>query len=173
MTATAPAKPRLARDPDGTLALPSSDLLVLGWLRRLRLPFAPGRYRLALFEDDQREAFLFRLCRGPHPSGDFYVPADVACVAEACPFTEVRTIEDICARLAPNPPNDPCAKAEAQLMALELDVCRGHVSDTDAVHPSCGSAATIGEARARTEAQLCDPGRTPSSCRGAACPPSR
>jgi hypothetical protein len=114
-----------------------------------------------------------RLCRGPHPSGDFYVPGDVACVAEACPFADVQTIEDLCARLAPNPPNDPCAKAEAQLMALELDVCRGHVSDSDAVRPSCGSAATIGEARARSEAQLCDPGRTPASCRGAACPPSR
>jgi hypothetical protein len=110
-----------------------------------------------------------RLCRGPHPSGDFYVPGDVACVAEACPFSDVRTIEDLCDILAPARPNDPCAKAEAQLMALELNVCRGFVSDGDAIHRSCGSATTIGEARARTEALLCDPARTPATCRAASC----
>jgi hypothetical protein len=110
-----------------------------------------------------------RLCRGEHPSGEYLTPFDVACVARACPFADVASIEDLCSRLTPDPPNDACAKAEADLLALELNVCRGRVSESDPIHSSCGSGTTVGVALERLEAVLCDPSVTPAQCRQASC----
>ena len=110
-----------------------------------------------------------RLCRGPHPSGDFLGAGDVACARAACPFTSVGSTADLCARLSADPPNDACARAEAQLLALLLNLCRGRVDDTETIHPSCGSETSVGAARARIEAQLCDPGRSHAACTDAAC----
>jgi hypothetical protein len=110
-----------------------------------------------------------RLCHGPHPSGDFYTAGDVACLAAACPFRSVLTIADLCERLSPAPPNDACARSEAQLLVLELNLCRGRVSDSETIHPSCGAGTTVGEARAFLEARLCDPSRTVETCRDASC----
>ena len=110
-----------------------------------------------------------RLCQGTHASGDYFTPFDVACVSRACPFADVQTIEDLCDRLTPDPSNDACAKAETELLSLELNVCRSRVSDSDPVPPSCGSATTVGQARAHIEELLCDPGRTQAQCRHASC----
>jgi len=110
-----------------------------------------------------------RLCRGPHPSGDFLGAGDVACARAACPFTSVGSTADLCARLSADPPNDACARAEAQLLALLLNVCRGRVDDTETIRPSCGSETSVGAARARIEAQLCDPARSHAACADAAC----
>ena len=110
-----------------------------------------------------------RLCRGPHPSGDFYASDDVACVAEACPLASVTSIAALCDVLTPDPPSDPCAKAEQQLLALMLNLCRGRVGGSETIHPSCGDAATVAGARAAIDEALCDPSRTAADCQTAAC----
>src|SRR5262245_20411173 len=92
-----------------------------------------------------------RLCRGRSPSGDALGPADVACVQTACPFASVSSVAELCDRLTPDPPGDACAKAEAQFLVLELNRCRGRVSDADPIHPACGQGQAVGEARVLIE----------------------
>jgi len=94
---------------------------------------------------------------------------DVDCINNACTFSSIATIEDLCARLDPDPPSDKCEKAEAQYMALMLNVCRGRLADAAAAHSRCDRSTTIGEARALVDTLLCDPARDSEKCSQALC----
>jgi len=109
-----------------------------------------------------------RLCR-TSVSGDSLTLQDVDCINNACTFSSIATIEDLCARLDPEPPSDKCEKAEAQYMALMLNVCRGRLADAAATHSRCDRSTTIGEARAVVDTLLCDPARDSAKCSQALC----
>jgi hypothetical protein len=111
-----------------------------------------------------------RLCRGPHPSGDFYTMVDVDCLNNTCTFGSITSTADICDRLQPNPNNDKCEQAEAQFMTLMLNVCRGRISAVDTIDSTCGGApGTVGQSLAQADALLCSPARDRASCASAQC----
>lgn len=110
-----------------------------------------------------------RLCRGPHPSGEFISQQDVDCVNNTCTFAEVQTVEQLCAELNPDPQNDKCEQAEADFMSLMLNVCRCRASGTQPIDSHCGGNTTVGPVVPAIDAKLCDPGRTHSDCVSASC----
>jgi hypothetical protein len=110
-----------------------------------------------------------RLCRGPVGSGDHYAQSDVDCVNDTCVFGTVASIADLCGRLEPTPSTDKCEQAEAQLMALTLNVCRGRVLDAQPIQSDCTNHATVLESRLDAGALLCKPARSFSECARAQC----
>ena len=110
-----------------------------------------------------------RLCRGPHPSGDTYTQVDVDCVKESCVFASVRTVVDICARLNADPSHDKCAQAEAQFMAILLNVCRSRVMDAQPIDSQCTKHETVLQSRRDADSLLCNESRTFSECVVAQC----
>ena len=115
------------------------------------------------------QGYWKRLCSGPVASGDRYAQADVDCVNDSCVFGGVATIGDLCARLHPAVPQDKCAQAEAQLMALTLNVCRGRVLDAQPIDSRCTTHHSVGESRADAGVLLCKPNRTFDECVRAQC----
>ena len=110
-----------------------------------------------------------RLCEGPHPSGEFISDTDVACVRQSCTFIGVYNVAGVCDILQANPIDDKCEQAEAQLMALLLNVCRGRVSAEAPMRSHCSDHTTIGESRAEADGMLCSPLRDHGSCVHAEC----
>jgi len=110
-----------------------------------------------------------RLCRMSLRPEDSLTLQDVDCVNNACTFSSIATIEDLCARLDPDPPADRCEQAEAQFMVLMLNVCRGRVADAETIHSGCGRSTTIRDARGLVDALLCDPARSLTKCTQAQC----
>jgi uncharacterized repeat protein (TIGR01451 family) len=108
--------------------------------------------------------FYKRLCRGPHPSGEFLSQVDVECVNDHCPFGGVATVADICDRLSPDPQNDKCEQAEAQFMTLLLNYCRCGLGHHQPVAASCGPDTTVEQAIAGAEEHLCPSTRTHQDC---------
>lgn len=108
--------------------------------------------------------FYKRLCRGPHPSGEFLSSNDVNCVNDTCTFASVGSVGDICDRLTPNPPSDKCEHAEAQFMVLMLNVCRCRVERHQPIDAACGPSGTVGDAVDDADAKLCNPQRTRDEC---------
>ena len=114
------------------------------------------------------QGYWKRLCHGPH-SGDFYTDADVDCVNNACTFSDVDSISELCDELNPTPANDKCEKAEAKFAALLLNVCRCRVQAGQSLDSSCGPGSTVAAAIANSDATLCNPGRTDAECNHADC----
>jgi hypothetical protein len=105
-----------------------------------------------------------RLCRGPHPSGEFISQVDVDCVNDSCTFATVQTVAQLCDRLNPDPQNDKCEQAEAQFMTLLLNDCRCRTGHHQPISASCGPDTTVGEAIANADSALCNPNRTHQDC---------
>jgi hypothetical protein len=114
------------------------------------------------------EGFWRRLCRGPHPDGQI-TQEDVDCVNDSCTFAAVQTVAELCQRLDPAPPEDKCAQAEAQLMALMLNSCQGRIVDTAPILSTCSASTTIGQSRAEVDDLLCASSRDQSTCTRAQC----
>jgi len=115
------------------------------------------------------QGYWKRLCRGPIGSGDRYMPSDIDCVNDTCLFGSVTTLADLCDRLTPSPPNDKCEQAEAQLMALTLNFCRGRVLDAEPIASQCTTHRTVLESRLDAGVLLCKPNRTFADCQRAQC----
>jgi hypothetical protein len=81
----------------------------------------------------------------------------------------VHTIADLCDRLTPNPSNDKCEQAEAQLMALTLNQCQSRITDFAPILSQCTSNTTVGQSRAEADALLCSGLRNHSTCTVAQC----
>ena len=94
---------------------------------------------------------------------------DVDCVNNSCTFAGVATTADICNRMTPDPPNDKCEQAEAQLMTLLLNTCRLRLGHPQPIDSSCGPDATVGQAIASADSRLCEAGRDAPSCLLADC----
>jgi len=113
-----------------------------------------------------------RLCDGtlPPPS-DPLTAADVACVAGTCTFAAVDSVAELCAVLAGSKTSDACQRADAELMALRLNVCRGEICAADPVSAVCAIHATAGDAFGHADALLCNPRPTVAECLLATCAP--
>ena len=115
------------------------------------------------------QGYWKRLCKGPHPSGDALSQADVDCVNNTCTFASVQSVNDICERLHPDPPNNKCEQAEAQFMSLMLNICRGRVTESQPIDSECTANTTVGQSRAEADALLCSTNRNNATCTQAQC----
>jgi hypothetical protein len=100
--------------------------------------------------------------------GERLTQADVDCVKNSCMFGSLSTVADIYDRLIPDS-DDACQRAQAQLMALVLNVCRGRVSESRSVHARCSTLPTVGDVMIEAEQLLCSPSHTEAQCRQAKC----
>lgn len=111
------------------------------------------------------QGFWKRQCRGAHPSGEAAkLPGYVSCVAATATFRNVRTVDQICRALNPDPSNDKCQQAEAQFMALMLNTCSGRASRSCCIDSTRTSATTVGAAISEIDALLSNPARTFEDC---------
>lgn len=111
------------------------------------------------------QGFWKQVCRKPHPSGEHEnLPGYVDCVNRTLTFADVDDVDDLCDRLNPNPKNDKCEQAEAQFVALLLNVCSGRVATCNCVlDPNLGET-TVGEVIDLIDGLLSNAGRTFDDC---------
>ena len=115
--------------------------------------------------DVHTQGFWKRICAKPHPSGeDQNLPDYVDCVNSTVTFEDVDSVQALCDRLHPDPKNDKCEQAEAQFMALLLNVCSGRVETCNCIDDPALGQATVGEAIDFIDALLSDPARTHADC---------
>lgn len=111
-----------------------------------------------------------RLCQGPHPSGEFISQQDVSCVTVSCAFAgQVSDPLSLCDHLDANPSNDKCEQADAEFMALLLNVCRGRTPVELPIRSHCSDNTTVGQSRAEADGILCSPLREHKTCTRAQC----
>src|SRR5262249_5962154 len=90
--------------------------------------------------------FYKRLCRQTSDrSGEALTQTDVDCVNDSATFRWASTVSDICKVLHPKATSSKCKPAEAQFMALLLNVCKGHLSGDQPISPTCSTMGTVGE----------------------------
>ena len=75
------------------------------------------------------------LCEHSRPGGEFISDADVRCIEDLCLFPPPNPPYVICQLFATLPGGDACARAEASLMTLALNLCRGRVAPGDRARP--------------------------------------
>ena len=113
--------------------------------------------------DIRTQGFWKRVCRGPHRSGEHEnLPGYVDCVSAFETFANVGDVDDLCDRLTPNRRNDKCEQAEAQFMALLLNICSGRVATCNCIDDS--DFDTVGEAADFIDELLSNPDRTFDDC---------
>lgn len=117
------------------------------------------------------QGFWKRQCAGPHPSGeDANLPAYVDLVNDSATFADVMDVAMLCDRLHPQPENDKCEQAEAQLMAMALNLASGRVGPEAVVElgeiggDGAPDVATAQELLEAVDALLADPARTREDC---------
>ena len=97
--------------------------------------------------DVRTQGFWKRVCKKPHPSGEHEnLPGYVDCVNDTATFSDVDDVDELCDRLHPDPRNDKCEQAEAQFMALLLNVCSGRVATCNCVFDPDLGDTTVGDA---------------------------
>ena len=113
--------------------------------------------------DIRTQGFWKRVCRGPHPSGEHEnLPGYVDCVNLTDTFADVGDVDALCERLTPDRRNDKCEQAEAQFMALLLNVCSGRVATCNCIDDP--DFDTVGEAADFIDELLSNPNRTFDDC---------
>ena len=111
------------------------------------------------------QGFWKRQCRGPHPSGEHdKLPDYVDCVNQSLTFSSVFSVDDLCDRMYPDPNNDKCEQAEAQFMALLLNICSNRLTRDCCIDTTLSPATTVDDAVAEIDALLSDPLRTFADC---------
>ena len=119
--------------------------------------------------DVEGQGFWRAVCVNPplHPSGEnANLPGYVACVNVTATFAVVSNVTDLCNRLTPDPNNDKCEKAEAQFMALLLNICSGRVAECNCIDDlNLLGATTVGEAVVLIDNLLSNPTRTVADCK--------
>ena len=112
--------------------------------------------------DVRTQGFWKRVCKKPHPSGeDELLPTYVNCVKTTATFADV---DDLCVRLRPKSKKDKCEQAEAQFMALLLNICSGRVATCNCVDDPDLGEATVGEVADVIDFLLSNPDRTFEDC---------
>ena len=114
------------------------------------------------------KGYYWSLCQAPH-SGDTLTAADAACVASlGGTFSDVTSVADVCAALHTTG-SDSCLKAEEDLMATALNICKQKVCETQPIDSACSSYTTVGASYDAADAALSSPGRTAATCDAADC----
>ena len=129
--------------------------------------------------DVRTQGFWKRVCVKTHPSGEHEnLPGYVDCVNATATFTDVDNAYDLCDRLNPTPDRGkssgkkskgkPVGKkgeqAEAQFMALLLNVCSGRVETCNCVDDPVLGETTVGDVVVVIDALLSNPDRTFEDC---------
>ena len=116
--------------------------------------------------DPRTHGFWKRQCRGPHPSGEHErLPDYVSCVSLTATFASVASQDAICDVMWFGPPNnEKCEQAEAQFMAMLLNICSGRLDRSCCVDSELTAAATVGEAEMEIDALLSNPDRSFDDC---------
>jgi hypothetical protein len=136
------------------------------------------------------EGYYKKLCKDglghPH-AGDALLDSDAVCVGQlTSTFSGISTIEDLCAEWdhgtdgADHDTNGPQGKecedkAERELLALALNICRNRVCLPQEVDSSCGSdphdptLTTVADSLATVDAILSDPTRYKAVCKTGKC----
>ncbi len=115
--------------------------------------------------DVRTQGFWKRVCKKTHPSGEHEkLPSYVDCVNKTTTFADVGDVDALCDRLNPDPKNAKCEQAEAQFMALLLNVCSGRVAECNCINDPDLGETTVGEAIDFIDMLLSDPGRTFQDC---------
>ncbi len=113
--------------------------------------------------DGRTQGFWKRVCRKPHPSGEHEnLSGYVDCVTAAATFADVDDVDGLCDRLTPDPRNNKCEQAEAQFMALTLNLCSGRMEMCNCIDDP--EFETVGEAVNFIDGLLSDPDRTVEGC---------
>ncbi len=144
-------------------------------------PRTSGYYRLLCERAEHHQ---------PPYQGDRIVDADALCVASiASTFDELRTVADLCAVIDDDngrhggrhhgcdggPGTKECDKAEDELIATALNICRGRVCEAQNVDSRCGRderhviETTVGASFADANAILDEANRTRPTCQHARC----
>jgi cysteine-rich repeat protein len=114
------------------------------------------------------KGYYERMCDPASPAQpNMLSEADVECVNDTCDFAGVAAVADLCAVLTSRV--DPCARAEAQFMALVLNVCRGQVCVGDPIDAHCTAQGTVGGVLAEADGLLCAASPSAADCAKAAC----
>ena len=103
--------------------------------------------------DVRTQGFWKRVCARPHPSGEHEnLPGYVSCVNATATFMDVHNAYAICDRLNPTPKKKrgkssgkKGEQAEAQFMALLLNVCSGRVETSNCVDDPVLGETTVGD----------------------------
>ncbi len=115
--------------------------------------------------DVRTQGFWKRVARKPHPSGEYKrLPSYAGCISATETFAEVDSRADIRNQLNPKPKNSKCEQAEAQFMALLLNVCSGRVAECNLVHDPDLGETTIGAVIGFIDAILSDPHPARADC---------
>lgn len=117
--------------------------------------------------DVRTQGFWKRVCKKPHPSGEhenLHGYVDFVASFAAGTFGDVETAADICDRLNPNPQNSKCEQAEAQFMALMLNVASGRIATCNCVLDPDLGLLTMGEAAKLIDFLLSNADRTFEDC---------
>ena len=115
--------------------------------------------------DVRTQGFWNRQCKGPHPSGEHQnLPAYVDCVNDTVTFADVDDVDALCDRLQPPVKNDKCEKAEAQFMALLLNLCSGRVAECNCVFDPDLGETTVWDVVELIDLLLSNPIRTFEAC---------
>jgi len=111
------------------------------------------------------QGFWKRVCSGSHPSGEHEkLPEYVDFVTVTDTFAGADSVAELCEILDPTPKNDKCSQAEAQFMALLLNVCSGRVARCNGVEDPDLGETTVGEVIDFIDLLLSDPERTRQDC---------
>ena len=115
--------------------------------------------------DVRTQGFWKRQCQGPHPSGENdNLPDYVDSVNDSATFADVGDEVALCDRLDPDPKNDKCEQAEAQFMALLLNLASGRVATCNCIADPDLGQTTVGEAADFIDVLLSNPGRAFEDC---------
>lgn len=115
--------------------------------------------------DVRTQGFWKRQCRGSHPSGEEEnLDEYVAGVSQTATFADVSDVDGLCTELVPDPKNDKCQQAEAQFMAVLLNVESHRVTECNCIDDLTLGQSTVSEAIGAIDAILSDPDRDHASC---------
>jgi hypothetical protein len=124
--------------------------------------------------------YFKKLCKAgvPKPShSDALTDADAQCVGQLTDtFAGITTATDICVVFQKSSTDcKDCDKAEEELMALALNICRNNVCLSQEVDSTCGhdshttTLTTVGDSLDTVDDILSNPARTCDACKGARC----
>jgi hypothetical protein len=108
-----------------------------------------------------------------HFQDDVITDADAQCVAQlTTSFAGYTTAADVCNEFADNS-GGSCDKAENELLALALNICRNRVCTDQEVDSDCGdnhnTLTTVGASLHTADQDVSDPNRTDATCKDATC----
>jgi hypothetical protein len=119
-------------------------------------------------DDPKRRKFWKKVYRGKIP-GETFTQADLECIQDSCLFEGIETLAEVYDKLSRGSQDDPCLRAESQMLTMTINVCRYRMLADRAGHVSCSGSTTVGAMKLDAEALMCTQNRTQDMCKQAKC----